>query len=106
MPSLAQNTIPLIRLYEMYLIAMECSDLATANDLYKVMCVARDIPSVEIADAAQLQNLLVMEYNREFYGEGQAFYAYKRLGIETIIDSNEPGSAATYVVPLPKAENI
>lgn len=61
---------------------------------------------MEIADAAQLQNLLVMEYNREFYGEGQAFYAYKRLGIETIIDSNEPGSAATYVVPLPKAENI
>ncbi len=106
MPSLAQNSIPLIRLYEMYLIAMECSDLTGANGYYQSMCVARDIPNVEIADAAQLQKLLVLEYNREFYGEGQAFYAYKRLGIETIIDSNEPGSAATYVVPLPKEENI
>jgi len=106
MPSLAKNTIPLMRLYEMYLIAMECSDLTGANDYYETMCIARDIPSVEISDNAQLKNLLVLEYNREFYGEGQAFYAYKRLGIETIIDSNEPGSVATYVVPLPKEENI
>lgn len=106
MPSLAQNSIPLIRLAEMYFIAMECSDFTEATELYDAICIARDIPSVEITDAAQLQNLLVLEYNREFYGEGQAFYAYKRMGIETIIDSSEPGSIATYVVPLPKEENI
>lgn len=106
MPSLAQNIIPLIRLAEMYFIAMECSSLTDANDLYAEICAARDIPQVSIEDENQLQNLLVLEYNREFYGEGQAFYAYKRMGIETIIDTTEPGTAAAYVVPLPKEENI
>ncbi|MBQ8501394.1 MAG: RagB/SusD family nutrient uptake outer membrane protein [Bacteroides sp.] len=106
MPTLSKNSIPLIRLYEMYLIAMECSTLEEATTLYKDMCVARDIPSVTITDIAQLTNILVLEYNKEFYGEGQAFYAYKRLAIEDIFYALEPGSISTYVIPLPTSETI
>ena len=106
MPAISKNTLPLIRLYEMYLIAMECSNYTEATDLYEVMCAARDISPVEITDAVELKDLLIKEYNKEFYGEGQAFYMYKRLGVEQILYTDEPGSVATYVIPLPKNENI
>lgn len=106
MPDLAKNVIPLIRLYEMYLIAMECSSLGEANTLYNEMCSARNTASVGIAGADQLKELLIKEYNKEFYGEGQAFYAYKRLAAEKIYFTNEPGTKEVYVVPLPVKESI
>lgn len=106
MPQISKNTIPLIRLYEMYLIAMETSTLDVANTLYETMCTARDITPVSITDQDVLKNLLIMEYNKEFYGEGQAFYMYKRLNVENIYNATESGSVGAYVVPLPKQENI
>lgn len=106
MPAIAKNTLPLIRLYEMYLIAMECGTLENANQLYAQMCAARDIEEVTIDDQSQLKSLLVLEYNKEFYGEGQMFYAYKRMAIEDIFYALEKGSAGTYVIPLPKGETI
>lgn len=104
MPEMAKNSIPLIRLYEMYLIAMECGDLTEADALYKEMCMARNIPQVEIKSTEQLNKILILEYNKEFYGEGQAFYAYKRLGVEDIFYTTEKGSVDTYIVPLPLQE--
>ena len=59
-----------------------------------------------IDDQSQLKSLLVLEYNKEFYGEGQMFYAYKRMAIEDIFYALEKGSAGTYVIPLPKGETI
>lgn len=106
MPTLAKNALPLIRLYEMYLIAMECASLEEANYLYSEMCVARDIPAVEIDDINELKEILVKEYNKEFCGEGQTFYMFKRLGIETIPYAAEPGGISTYVIPLPVQETI
>ncbi|MBR1463306.1 MAG: RagB/SusD family nutrient uptake outer membrane protein [Prevotella sp.] len=106
MPSLAKNVIPLIRLYEMYLIAMECSSVSEANSLYAEMTVARNAPSVNITSEEQLKELLIKEYNREFYGEGQAFFAYKRMGAEKIYFTNEPGSNDAYVIPLPVQESV
>ena len=104
MPEMAKNSIPLIRLYEMYLIAMECGDLAEADVLYKDMCIARNMPQVDIKSTEQLNKILILEYNKEFYGEGQAFYAYKRLGVEDIFYTTEKGSVDTYIVPLPLQE--
>lgn len=106
MPMLSRNSIPMIRLYEMYLIAMECSSLEDANKLYSEMCVARDIEAVNIVDKQTLKKVLILEYNKEFYGEGQAFYLYKRLNVKDIIYAQIEGSAETYIVPLPKQENI
>lgn len=98
------NQIPLIRLSEMYFIGMECGTLAEANQLYEEFCIARDIPVVEISNNVQLKNILNEEYNKEFYGEGQAFYAFKRWAVEDILWAKDPGDAASYVVPLPLNE--
>ena len=106
MPAMAKNKLPLIRLAEMYLIAMECTTLTEATELYGKLAAARDITSVEIDDQSQLETLLIKEYNKEFYGEGQAFYMYKRLAVETIPNASEKGSVGAYVIPLPKQENI
>ena len=106
MPSLARNVVPLIRLYEMYLIAMECSPLGEANSLYAEMCDARNAPAVTISSQEQLEELLIKEYNREFYCEGQACYAYKRTAAEKIYFTNEPGTKDAYVVPLPVQESV
>ncbi|HCD92789.1 MAG TPA: hypothetical protein DEQ93_06035, partial [Odoribacter splanchnicus] len=54
----------------------------------------------------ELSETLILEYNREFYGEGQAFYAYKRLGRSKIFGTSTVGSALIYVLPLPKAESL
>ncbi|MGI6794037.1 hypothetical protein ACMYZ5_06905, partial [Bacteroides sp. KG68] len=97
--------IPLIRLYEMYLIVMECATLDEAKASYREMCTARNTSFVDFTDI-NLKELLIKEYNREFYGEGQAFYAYKRLAADKIYFTNEVGSKDTYVVPLPIQESV
>ena len=106
MPVWAKNSIPLFRLAEMYLIAMECGSIQNANDLYKEVCIARDITPVTFGSTEELSETLILEYNREVYGEGQAFYAYKRLGRSKIFGTSTVGSALIYVLPLPKAESL
>ena len=106
MPVWAKNSIPLFRLAEMYLIAMECGSIQNANDLYKEVCIARDITPVTFGSTEELSETLILEYNREFYSEGQAFYAYKRLGRSKIFGTSTVGSALIYVLPLPKAESL
>lgn len=106
LPSWAKNAIPLIRLYEMYLIAMECSTLEEAAGIWNNnLAPSRDIEKVaKFNDKAQLDDLLIREYNREFYAEGQAFYAYKRLGRKNIMGTSKQGNAEVYVIPLPPQE--
>lgn len=106
MPTLSQNVIPLIRLYEMYLIVMECGTLEEANVLYKVMSEARNTMTEKVNTETQRNTLLAKEYNREFYGEGQAFYAYKRMGTLRIYFSTTKGTPEVYVVPLPQQEAV
>lgn len=106
MPSLSTNVIPLIRLSEMYLIAMECSPLAEAENYYKVLCMARDVTPTAINNESDRNKLLIKEYHKEFYGEGQAFYACKRMAIVNNLWTSIPGSVETYVVPLPKKETV
>lgn len=105
MPELAKNSLPLIRLYEMYLIRLECLPLEDAGEVYRKMAVARDFEIAdEIHSKEELENILIREYNREFYGEGQAFYAYKRLNRKTIFWTSVEGGTDTYVIPLPRQE--
>lgn len=96
----------MVRLAEMYLIAMECSPLSEAQAYYDKLCTARDITPTAITDNATRKELLIKEYNKEFYGEGQAFYAYKRLAVEDILWAGRKGSPETYVIPLPKQESV
>lgn len=100
------NQIPMLRLSEMYLIAAETAPIAEAriywDDFKRSRNVAEnELPSIE----SQKQSEIVSEYRREFYGEGQSFFAYKRLNT----DKSEflfvpPSASINYLLPMPKIE--
>lgn len=71
--------------------------------MYKAFCIARDIPVREFQEA-ELEDILLEEYNKEFYAEGQTFYQYKRLGVENMLWAQDPGNEEAFVVPLPLKE--
>lgn len=99
------NWVPLLRLPEMYYIAAECSDPATATTYLNIVREHRGIPELPAGlDAAAIQNELQKEYQKEFYAEGQLFYYYKRLNSPVIRFSAIAPSERVYILPLPDAE--
>lgn len=107
------NQIPLIRLSEMYYIAaeayMKSGDLGRAIDyLNKVRAsrgIIQDIP--ENASAEEVKFEIEKEYQKEFLGEGQLFFYYKRTGateIPGIGNSNITPDDNIYVLPYPDSE--
>ncbi|WMI64169.1 RagB/SusD family nutrient uptake outer membrane protein [Aestuariibaculum sp. YM273] len=99
---------PLIRLTEMYYIAAEAeTDAAKALQYINTVRNSRGLES--LSSEINLQDEILKEYQKEFYGEGQLFFYYKRLNVETL-RSGTPGVAAftmgadQYVVPLPLSE--
>jgi hypothetical protein len=101
-----KEVIPLMRLSEMYLIAIECGSLSESNLLFKKMSEFRNNISPDFTDEADRLNTIIKEYRKEFYGEGLMFYTYKRLNIKNILWATEEASEKTYVVPLPDTEII
>jgi hypothetical protein len=103
---------PAIRLSEMYYIAAECAypfDQNAAWGYFNAMRLNRGIGGTyEITDGSQEQLLdeLVKEARKEFYGEGQIFYMYKRLNrnMKGLDGSVIPASNDIYVLPMPDEE--
>ena len=63
----------------------------------------------QVDDQDFLQYLITAEFRREFLGEGQMFFYYKRKGMETIPEGkNASGNMnmelENYVFPLPESE--
>jgi hypothetical protein len=98
----------MLRLSEMYFIAIETAPLSEAQTLWAAYRTARNIPvTILPSDPILLQNALLPEYRKEFYAEGQAFYAYKRLNSTTANVLFAPtGSSINYLFPLPKTELV
>jgi hypothetical protein len=101
----------LLRVQEVYYIAAECE--ANPTDGYAWLNQARarrGLPALDASTAGDVLTRLRVEYLREFYGEGQAFFLYKRL--DAAIPSAENGAGATpvenapaaRVLPLPASE--
>lgn len=99
--------LPMIRLSEMYLILAECQyrnggdALATINELR----TARNIvtPLNELPE--DFYGWLIKEYRREFLGEGQLFFLYKRLNRPSILGTDVDAIAQkAYTFPLPISE--
>lgn len=104
---------PLLRLSEMYLILTECAATKTeAEGFYSFYCGQKGIPFTSGFNAAAWEtdrkNKLIREYVREFYGEGQTFFAYKRYNVATLPSSWTysyfTGNTARYIVPKPDRE--
>ncbi len=100
---------PLIRLSEVYLILAECAqtDDEAISYINKIR-EHRNCRSVT-AQEADRQTLITKEFAREVLGEGQLFFYYKRLGMETIISGTSATESykmvlSNYVWPLPKVE--
>lgn len=100
--------IPMIRLSELYLIAAEAAPLGEAQTYWDAFKAARNLPSTPLeADIRVRQLEIVKEYRKEFYAEGQGFFAYKRINAPKSAVLFAPAAAVlNYVVPLPKAEIV
>jgi starch-binding outer membrane protein, SusD/RagB family len=81
------NILPLIRTTEMYYIAAECAtvlnDSLTATNLLNTVRIHRNLPKYTLT-ALKKDSLgveIAKEYQKEYLGEGQVFFYYKRKNI-------------------------
>lgn len=104
------RTVPLIRMSEMYLIAAECEpDLTVATNYLNHLRVTRNCQPLTIANTSTLNTAIMKELRKEFCGEGQLFYYYKRVQAATIVaggtNTDKRMNANNYVFPVPLSEN-
>lgn len=101
-----KNTMPLIRLSEMYYILAECAaSLDDAAAELSVVRTARGIDEVNLSSEDDRKAQLEKEYRKEFYAEGQLWYFYKRLGYETFLNCPvEKMTESNYRFPIPDDE--
>lgn len=102
-----RNFQPLIRKSELYYILAETEpDPAMAVSYLNTVRYNRGLANLDAT--VNLNDEIKKEYQKEFFGEGQVFFYYKRLNAATIPDANSIGNismdAAKYVVPLPLSE--
>ncbi|NSL88857.1 RagB/SusD family nutrient uptake outer membrane protein [Chitinophaga solisilvae] len=102
-----RNLIPLIRVSEMYFIAAECEPDPAAALAYLNM-VRKNRGISDAPPTAAMNTELQKDYRREFYGEGQMFFWYKRNATGSVPAGSGSGNvamtASQYVVPLPDSE--
>ncbi|MDE5611478.1 MAG: RagB/SusD family nutrient uptake outer membrane protein, partial [Odoribacter sp.] len=103
--------VPMIRISELYFIIAECE--TNPEEALKAINKVRSARAVKaITDFSQLPDELEKEYAREFVGEGQLFFYYKRLAKEKIPYGTYYGywteyvdmSTDKYVPSLPDSE--
>jgi starch-binding outer membrane protein, SusD/RagB family len=105
-PSSSGKTIqPLIRLSELYYIAAECS----GDRSYLNTVRANRGLIIPIDAGANISDEITKEYRKEFFGEGQLFFYYKRKNFATILSGSSSSSSipmdkGKYVLPLPLSE--
>lgn len=99
------ETQSLIRLGELYLIAASTTDdVQTKRQYLEQLRLKRGFSNGNAAGVADLDGLLDLEYQREFYGEGQYFYFLKRNQIKTIKNNYQNTVTMDYDIPLPESE--
>ena len=99
------NYIPMFKISELYLIAAECAQGKAAYDYLNKLRNHRGLSSIAPTD--DLAGYIFQEYRREFIGEGQMFFYYKRKAMETIGAENNIAHQdvnAVYNLPIPTVE--
>lgn len=102
-----EGVIPVLRLSEIYLIAVETApSLSEANRLYEEYMVSKGVALHEpFAAIEDVRPELEKEYRREFFAEGQIFYFYKRHQVEKMWSKPSLVVAESdYILPLPNTE--
>jgi hypothetical protein len=102
---------PSFRLAEAYYIAAEASYDSNPTKAIEYLNTVRthrgiiDLLPNTLGKSA-FMNELVKEARKEFYGESQIFYMYKRLNLDIVAASGQiyPASNSIYVFPIPDDE--
>ena len=92
-----------MRLAEIYLIVAETAPLTEANEVYKEYCDARNVPYIPLTESDRRERIL-LEYIREFCGEGQNFYTYKRYNTKNMLFGVRELTDEQYRLVIPSAE--
>lgn len=103
------SVIPMIRLSEMYHIAVEAiydTDPDEAVRLFNELRTSRGCRiALAAASKSELLDLLVNDARREYISEGQMFFMYKRLN-RKVLDETDGNQTLTdeFIVPVPLRE--
>ncbi len=100
--------IPILRLSELYLIAIETGSEEKVQELWSDFLYSRNLELEPLSeDPLERKRAIMAEYRKEFYGEGCVFYLYKRLNIVKEDFLWAPAELEiNYMLPLPKSEII
>lgn len=100
------KNFPVIRLSEMYLILAETDpNLTEAKEYFATYLNSRYAESNELPDTNR-QEVVLTQYIREFWAEGQIFFTYKRINLSSLPISYRTVSPENYKIPLPTGETI
>lgn len=103
----------LIRIPEMYYILAESAyasaDMEKALEYLNAVVTARGLRPLSLEDIdteAKFRRKLVGEYIKEYLGEGQIFFTYKRFNMDMdgVNSKHFTASDDVYVLPLPESE--
>ena len=97
----------MLRVSEAFYIAAECEGEEVGN---KWLNKVRNARSLRNSSWYYFESTLETEYSREFWGEGQLFFFYKRKNAEEIPSAYEPYESismqpADYVLLIPEDES-
>ena len=101
--------VPMIRISEMfYIVAETTDDESEARACLNQIRRNRGLIAFEDTEVIDIQQVLKEEYMKEFFGEGQLFYYYKRLNVSSIPAGDDSGDVVMdetkYKFPLPDSE--
>ena len=102
----ATDMVPLIRIAEMYLILIENSSLTEAQGYFETFRQARGMDYViSIGSETARKSQVEKEYRKDFWGEGQMFYYYKRQNKTSwSLPQSMTVPANGFVVPKPQGQ--
>lgn len=103
------DMLPIIRMSEMHLIIAENhankSDFVAAANAIDIVRAGRNCTKGElsITDFKSFRTNLIKEVNREFFGEGQLFFYYKKFNVKP---SSSMKDLKLFIIPIPESEEI
>lgn len=102
----ATDMVPLIRIAEMYLILIENTSLSEAQGYFETFRQARGMDYViSIGSETARKSQVEKEYRKDFWGEGQMFYYYKRQNKTSwSLPQSMTVPANGFVVPKPQGQ--
>ncbi|MFD2553107.1 RagB/SusD family nutrient uptake outer membrane protein [Sphingobacterium tabacisoli] len=101
------QTVPLMRLSEMYYIAAETASSPEAGiTTLNTVRANRGLGTLKVEGATDvfLTNEITKEYQKEFYAEGQLFFYYKRLNFGRMQFGSKNLTKDSYILPIPDSE--